>query len=152
MHFALFVLQEKGWTLAKLANTCDIDPADVVRFHKEAAKSFALFRSVFPDGKWPMVEVPVEVLERKPKGHEDEVIVFKPFSGPAGKVYADWRSLAPTFIDDGNWKVVRSGKPALAKKAYASAFACARKTPGISAICVDDPERLFPPEARPKLK
>src|SRR5215204_6338896 len=36
-------------------------------------------RREFPDADWPVAEeVPVHLIDRRPKGHHDEVIVFTP--------------------------------------------------------------------------
>jgi hypothetical protein len=154
MIATLYALREQGWNLMQLVEACDIDPKDVVRWHKDAAKGFVFLRQMFPDGNWPVLkEVPVHIVERKPKGHEDEVIVFKPFRDPTGKVRAKWHSLAPTFIDEGKPKHVRSRGPSgLVGSAFKKAHTCARQTPGILAIWVDDPQGHFPLEARPKFK
>jgi hypothetical protein len=136
----------KGWTIAKLMKECPLD--DVMRLSNEAARQFAVLRRAYP----AMIEVPIHVIDRKPIVPDDEVIVFTPFRNAGDDVRAEWQSLAPTFIDDGKWEIVRSNKPALVKRAFKDAFACARRTPGTMVIWIDDPLGLFPRKDRPKFK
>jgi hypothetical protein len=93
----------KGWTIAELMKECPLDAEVVMRLSNEAARQFEVLRRAYPDGNVPpaMIEVPIDVLKRKPGAPDDEVIVFRPFRNPDDDVRAEWHSLAPTFIDDG---------------------------------------------------
>jgi lambda repressor-like predicted transcriptional regulator len=148
----LYRLHKKGWSLSALMNECDLSAADVMRLNPEAARYFSVLRRAYPHGRIPDAFPPVrvEVIERKPKRFHDKVIAFRPSRDSNGKIIAKWRSLAPTFIDDGKWDFVESRRSAPVKKAFKDAFACAERTAGI--MWIDDPKGLFPPQDRSKSK
>lgn len=149
----MFETYKGGWTFVELAKQSQVDVPDLLRLHKQAARGFAALRREFPKADWPIPDdIPVHIIERQPsEGHEDKVIAFKPFRDPEGKVRAEWHSLTKTFIEQGKSEVVRSRRPAaLVQNAFKKALACAKKTAGIAAIWVDDPDKLFPREVRQK--